>query len=257
MPGSGRTVRELLCNLPIVDNDSSREESGLSTNEALITVNGVELSELNGAETLLQEGDVVVLIPTFHGGAEERFFVPSWETIIRLVGQLSEKIKASGEHFDTILGIARGGLIPVRLISDILHIRNFYTFSCEYYTNQPGERKVAPRVVVPLPSRLDGSNALIIDDIADTGASLLLAKEHATHSGLRSVRTAVLFVKNTSISRPDFAAETTDSWVIFPWEIYETSSALLEKGIQGEALVSMGLPRRVVEEVDGLAKTRK
>tara|TARA_B100000315_G_scaffold218768_1_gene220262 strand:- start:7100 stop:7897 length:798 start_codon:yes stop_codon:yes gene_type:complete len=257
VPGSGRTVSELLSNLHTVNNDSLKEEKGLSTTEMLITVNGVELSALNGSETLLQDGDVVVLIPTFHGGTEEKFSVPSWEAIIGLVGQLSDKIRASGEYFDSILGIARGGLIPMRLISDLLHIRNLYTFSCEYYSDQPGERKVAPRLVVPLPSRLEGSNALIIDDIADTGSSLLLAKEHAIESGMRSVRTAVLFVKDTSIPRPDFAVETTDSWVIFPWEIYETSIALMKRGIRGEMLVAMGIPRKVVVEVDRIARTRK
>lgn len=255
--GSGRTVGELLSNLHTISDGSLKEEKGLSTTDALITVNGVELSALNGSETLLQDGDVVVLIPTFHGGTEEKFSVPSWETIIGLAGQLSDKIRASGEHFDTIMGIARGGLIPMRLISDLLHIRNVYTFSCEYYSDQPGERKVAPQLVVPLPSKISGSNALIIDDIADTGSSLILAKEHAIDSGMRSVRTAVLFVKDTSIPRPDFAAETTDSWVIFPWEIHEATIALLKKGIQGEMLVAMGIPRRVVVEVDRNARPRK
>jgi molybdopterin synthase sulfur carrier subunit len=35
---------------------------------ALILVNGKEISVLNGLETLLKDGDEVVLIPVIHGG---------------------------------------------------------------------------------------------------------------------------------------------------------------------------------------------
>lgn len=38
------------------------------TTNTLVVVNGVEISALDGAETVIREGDEVVLIPAAHGG---------------------------------------------------------------------------------------------------------------------------------------------------------------------------------------------
>ncbi len=37
-------------------------------NSMLVSLNGVEISALKGAETPLTQGDIVVLIPVVHGG---------------------------------------------------------------------------------------------------------------------------------------------------------------------------------------------
>lgn len=44
------------------------DEPPLSRANTLVAVNGVEVSALNGEDTNLSDGDVVMLIPVSHGG---------------------------------------------------------------------------------------------------------------------------------------------------------------------------------------------
>jgi len=61
-------LKEIVRELPALKhglNDQKPEE--LKTN-ALILVNGREISVLNGLETTLKDGDELVLVPVVHGG---------------------------------------------------------------------------------------------------------------------------------------------------------------------------------------------
>ncbi|MBI2127086.1 MAG: MoaD/ThiS family protein [Thaumarchaeota archaeon] len=44
------------------------DEPPLSRANTLVAVNGVEVSALNGEDTKLSDGDVIMLIPVSHGG---------------------------------------------------------------------------------------------------------------------------------------------------------------------------------------------
>ncbi|MCG2892444.1 MAG: phosphoribosyltransferase, partial [Vulcanisaeta sp.] len=65
---------------------------------------------------------------------------------------------------------------------------------------------------------------LLVDDVADTGMTLMTAKDELLRLGARGVRTAVLDYKAVS-SRyvPDYYAYKWTRWVyiIYPWENFE------------------------------------
>ena len=55
-------------NMPELEKSLSGLQSGDSASNALILVNGREISVLEGLETKLSDGDEVVFIPVVHGG---------------------------------------------------------------------------------------------------------------------------------------------------------------------------------------------
>jgi len=108
-----------------------------------------------------------------------------WDDVTDAVDNLCNKIKHDQLNIDSVHGIARGGLIPAVLISHKLGLP---------YTD----------VIKP--------NTLVVDDIADTGATLEKSP---------GVWTAVLHYKpHTSSFQPSMWANIHegDEWVIYPWE---------------------------------------
>jgi hypoxanthine phosphoribosyltransferase len=87
----------------------------------------------------------------------------------------------------------------------------------EFYTGVD-ERLDEPLILPPVPdlSLLRTERLLIVDDVADTGRTLALARDFcAQHVG--DVRTAVLYEKPQSVVRSDFVWRRTDRWINFPW----------------------------------------
>ena len=54
--------------------------------------------------------------------------VASWDEIYKIAKSTADKIKESGFHPDIIIAIARGGLVPARLLSDFLHVKDLISF---------------------------------------------------------------------------------------------------------------------------------
>jgi molybdopterin synthase sulfur carrier subunit len=64
----GELVAKIIKQTPEFKRSLIDEQLENSTPNALILVNGREISVLNGLETKLKDGDEVVLIPVVHGG---------------------------------------------------------------------------------------------------------------------------------------------------------------------------------------------
>ena len=149
-----------------------------------------------------------------------------WPEIVNLCYGLREKIK--DEDFDIFIGISRGGLVPVRLLADMLDEYNVDVVKVELYTDI-GERADRPIITIPLTKEVKGKRVLLVDDIADSGLSSKAAVEHVQSCGAKDVKLACLMTKPTSIIEPDYYVEATDKWVIFPWEFHETLRKLKQR----------------------------
>ncbi|MCX6768843.1 MAG: phosphoribosyltransferase, partial [Candidatus Micrarchaeota archaeon] len=101
----------------------------------------------------------------------------SWADNAKLCEGLAASISSSGFRPDMIVGISRGGLVPARILSDILGVRELFTIRVSFYTGV-GKTATAPKIVQPLVGRLEGKKVLLVDDVSDTGKSLMVAKEH-------------------------------------------------------------------------------
>lgn len=150
----------------------------------------------------------------------------SWEQVSTMLKELANKVESYQP--DILVGISRGGLIPVRLLSDFLDNHNIATIKIEFYKTI-GKTKKFPKLTQPLQVDITGKKVLLVDDVADTGRSLAVAKEHIKKAGAAEIRVATLHYKSKSIVKPDYFIESTEKWLVYPWEIQETKRELAKK----------------------------
>ncbi|MFA5412164.1 MAG: phosphoribosyltransferase [Candidatus Micrarchaeia archaeon] len=156
------------------------------------------------------------------------FLRVSWDDASQMCERLASRVSSSGFRPDVIIGISRGGLVPARLLSDILGLHELYVMRVSLYTGI-GKKAAAPKITQPLPAKLGGKKALLVDDVSDTGKSLEVAKKHVLDMGAGEVKVATLHFKPHSAFRPDFFEGETGAWIIYPWEIHECRRELGDK----------------------------
>ncbi len=155
------------------------------------------------------------------------YLILSWRDVYNLTLQISEKIVDSGFRPDVIVGIARGGWIPARILSDVLYMETLQNIRIEYYTDV-GAKGKEPKITQPLTGSMEGKTVLIVDEVADTGDTLHHAIEHVKNLGVKEVRTAALHYKPSSIVVPDYYMVETTSWTVYPWENRESIISLVK-----------------------------
>lgn len=131
----------------------------------------------------------------------------SWNELEKIVGELVSKINLKP---DIIIGVVRGGIVPARLLSNALNVKKMYCINVE----KVGEdRKVRTEIL----DDIDNKNVLLVEDMLETGRSLIVAKEYLEKKGAL-VKTACFFIQSKSEIKPDYYLKRTDSEVSFPWE---------------------------------------
>ncbi len=151
----------------------------------------------------------------------DKFEVPSWEYIHEICVQLADQLRQSKYQPDLLVAIARGGLVPGRLLSDLLEKTDIATIKVEHYVDFYKTTK-KPEITHPLPIDIRGRKILIVDDIADSGHSLRLVRAYLLRQGAKDVKICAMYFKPWSIVIPDFYARETDAWVCFPHETLES-----------------------------------
>ncbi len=69
---------------------------------------------------------------------------------------------------------------------------------------------------------------LIIDEVSDSGDTFMRALAHFKDKGIKHAYTLAPYVKNHTKHHPDFYLKSTDAWIIFPYEIRETTEAFIK-----------------------------
>lgn len=157
-----------------------------------------------------------------------KFEVLRWDDVIRLSFKLARKIIISKFKPDAIVALLRGGLVPARILSDVLGVYKLFIVGVAFYVDV-GVHASRPIITQPLNANLSGSNILIVDDVADTGRSLIVAKEHVKSLGAGSIKIATLHKKPWSEIEPDYFVCETDAWIVYPWEYIEAAKSLESK----------------------------
>jgi hypoxanthine phosphoribosyltransferase len=185
--------------------------------------------------------------------ASAKFEVPTWNKIYDMLLSQAEKIRQSGFKPDVIVGITKGGWVPARVLSDLLEIPDLVTIRVEFYLGV-AETRNEPILTQGVSAAVIGKRALIVDDVADTGKSLQLAREHVLQQGATEVRIATVYRKPWSIIKPDYYETETSCWIVFPWETKETIRKIVEKHGEKNAvdveiakLVKAGLSKQLAE----------
>ena len=71
---------------------------------------------------------------------------------------------------------------------------------------------------MPIPKAVKGKIIAVIDEIADTGQTLAIARDEATTMGAAQVITAALVSHSWAKPTPAITALISDEFVIFPWD---------------------------------------
>ena len=186
--------------------------------------------------------------------SELDFEVPTWNQIYDMLLNLTEKIRKNGFKPDIIVGVSRGGWPPARVLSDLMGNSNLANVRAEFYLGV-AETKEKPVLTQQVSMEVAGKKVLVVDEVADTGKSLKLVKEHIIEKGATEVKIATVYYKPWSIVKPDYYERETSCWIVFPWEIKETVRKLVKKcrekrkSIEEETakLVKAGISTELIE----------
>lgn len=147
--------------------------------------------------------------------AEKAFHV-SWDQFHRDARALAWRLSASAP-FSGMVTITRGGLVPGAIVARELDMRIIDTICVVSYTGEKtlGETKVL-KTVQPETLRGGGEGLLVIDDLADTGATIKRVR-----AVLPKAHIATVYAK--PLGRPlvdTFITEVSqDTWIYFPWDL--------------------------------------
>ncbi len=178
------------------------------------------------------------------------------ERAFELSMRLADMIIESGYRPTLLVPILRGGMVVARLLSDLLDVHKVKAIRITHYAAL--EVKDIVEVTEPLNTRVDGEKVLLVDDVADTGDSLLVAIQHVKDMGASEVKVATLHFKPWSKVRPDYYVEETDAWVVYFWEYAETvrylsrklkAEGMNEKEIEHIILNEAGVPKVIIDWV--------
>lgn len=190
------------------------------------------------------------------GQPKVRYLRVSWEELYGLARRVARQIVASGWRPDGLVAISRGGLFHGRVLSDLLGIPRLHAVKVEHWgvtATITGEA----RITAPLSAPVEGQRVLAVDDIADTGDSLALVRDHLRERGAAEVRLGTLHYLPASKVKPDHFGRTLRSWVwvVYPWNFTEDIGNVAKKLLGDGSATAEELRRRLA--AGGLRVTPK
>jgi hypoxanthine phosphoribosyltransferase len=169
-----------------------------------------------------------MLQPVAFGTDHQQYIAPTWDDLDRLTVAVARQITATEPAFDLIVALAKGAWPMSRSLVDYTQIAELASLGVKFYSGI-NERLAEPSIYQTLPTSVKGKRILLFDDVADTGESLLFVKDYLLAQGASSVSTATLFFKPWSKCEPDFYGDTSEAWIIFPFEKREMHELLSSK----------------------------
>jgi hypoxanthine phosphoribosyltransferase len=121
------------------------------------------------------------------------------------------------KNFDYIIAITRGGLIPSFLVARLTNIRNIDTFICQSYTDDHQKHSInhTPKDY----SHLKNKKILVIDELVETGDTLAFVVQKLMEFQPESIKTFVVFRKDTTTFEPDFyIKDVSKEWIYFKYD---------------------------------------
>ena len=150
----------------------------------------------------------------------QKYEIVSWDQSYQMTFYMFEKITEDGFYPDVIVGIARGGWIPARLLADFYGNRRTANIKIEFYDNTT-KATDDPIITQEISENVEDKIVLVVDDVADSGKSLVAAVNHIKQMKPSELRTATLYYKKHSIIKPDYYIKETQAWIVYPWEYGE------------------------------------
>jgi hypoxanthine phosphoribosyltransferase len=162
---------------------------------------------------------------------EIQYLPLTWTTYHDLTRKLAASILSHSPQVNQIVAISRGGLTLGHLLSDFLRIP-VATITIQSYTDIQKQGEIV--ITEPLKTNIREKHVLLVDDVADSGKTLVRATSYLRRFHPKSITVVTMFYKIRSTFRPDYFARTTNKWILFPYEptemIYQISTSLAKEG---------------------------
>jgi len=135
--------------------------------------------------------------------------------------------------------VPRGGLFVANVLSRSFGMSGDQVLSLgltRYGTEHPelaGEFKLGQ---IPEKKLVEGQSVLVVDEVYDTGQTMVKAKDIMHGLGAASVYSGVIHYKpgmNSSGVEPDFQVEETNGWVHYPWEAFDPFGLIYKNALNG------------------------
>ena len=142
-----------------------------------------------------------------------------------IIDYLAHKIRSDRVwQPNIVITMAKGGLIPARLLAKTLGITRILSYGISFY-DENDQKTVDPVIYQGLEGcepYLKDKNILLVDDISDTGESFRSCITHLKDMGVyhKNIRSSSLFYKKRGSYIPtyNFGVLNDDIWAHFPWE---------------------------------------
>ena len=146
----------------------------------------------------------------------QKNFLVSWDEFHRHTKLLAWRLNDKGPDggaWKGVVAITRGGLVPACIIARELNIRVIDTLCISSYDHQ-NQRQAEIKKHASMAEKGDGW--LVIDDLADTGNTFRIAREH-----LPNAHFGCVYAKPAGQDTADsFVTEVSqDTWIHFPWDM--------------------------------------
>jgi uncharacterized protein len=162
--------------------------------------------------------------PLDRGAAVDEFV--SWTDVEEMCARLAARLRSSNVRYDVLLAVTRGGLVPATLLAQALEMRTVLSATVMFYTDGGDQffGMAEPSFLsFPPADALAGRTVLVVDDVWDSGRTATAVRQRVQRAAPDSVTVAVLHYKPmqsvVTSSRPDFYAQETDNWIVYPWEL--------------------------------------
>jgi len=125
---------------------------------------------------------------------------------------LTEKIDKA---FEVLMPISRGGLSMGQMLGEFYDIREVYAINTMGYDNS---KKLDEVKVFNVPLLKEGQKVLIVDDIVDSGDTLVeVLRVLKSQYPQTTFFTASIFYKPTAIIKPNWWVKEPKGWIDFFW----------------------------------------
>lgn len=148
----------------------------------------------------------------------------SWNEVHEITEMLARVIKRDYKP-DVIISIASGGLVPSKLLKEMLGVKIMGVISAHYYDKKVRRNECVVEKILSgfVPKHAD-YKILLADDIVETGVTfqevLKVLPELLGH-GEWKIKTVALLKKPQAKFEPDYYALEAEDWIVFPWELEE------------------------------------
>ncbi|MFW6074094.1 MAG: phosphoribosyltransferase [Chloroflexota bacterium] len=142
-----------------------------------------------------------------------------WEEIVWYVEEIIDQIPTP--DYDLLLVITRGGMVPACLISERMNLRNIVVAAVQFHRRTGESLQMPVFWQFPDDEVLRDRSVLVVDDVWTSGNTAVTVRNRVREIASQ-VDVAVLHYKPSEShfesEEPDFFAEMTDDWVIYPWD---------------------------------------